>query len=184
MNRCCLVALLGLATGCAGATPAASPAPEAPTIITGSPEAPTILLGREGATPTGSLPAPIGRVWDALPVAYQSLGIPLQVHEPGEHAFGTRRFAGRRLGGRATEELVRCGNQGAGPSAVGRYRIQLSIITTLRAESPDRTALTTEVEGVAEPVEGTSRSRVRCVSTGDLEQWIYRLVAAQLQASP
>lgn len=176
------VLLLGWATACGHATPAGGPASEAPTIITGPRDAPTILLGREGATPTGILPAPIDRVWDALPVAYQTLDIPVQVREPGERALGTRRFTGRRLGGRATEDLVRCGNQGAGPSAVGRYRILLSIVTTLRAESPDRTALTTEVEGVAEPIEGTSRSRVRCVSTGEVEQWVYRLVEAQLKA--
>ncbi len=174
-----LIAMVLLA--CAqGATPGA-PSPAQPTRVNPTSEGVSIRLGDEGPAPSGTLEAPIERVWAALPVAYQTLGIAAPVRDSLARSFGNRRFTERRAAGKATADLVHCGNEGAGPSAIAGHRIQLSILTRLRAETGTRTVLTTEISGVAESVEGTSTGRVRCVSRGELEHRIYQLVAAQLK---
>lgn len=167
---------------CSQATTPGTPSPDVRPDVSPSGEGLSIRLGGEVAQPSGTLDAPIERVWEALPVVYQTLGIAAQVRDStGRHVFGTRRFTERRAAGKATADLVRCGNQGAGPSAVAGYRIQLTILTTLRSEAAGRTTLITEITGVGESVEGTSTGRVRCVSTGELERRVFQLVAAQLK---
>lgn len=166
-------------TACSQATTPGTPSPDVRPDVSPSGEGLSIRLGGEVAEPR-TLDATLDRVWEALPVAYQTLGIAAQVRDSTGRVFGTRRFTERRAAGKATADLVRCGNQGAGPSAVAGYRIQLTILTTLRSEAAGRTTLITEITGVGESVEGTSTGRVRCVSTGELEHRIYQVVAAQL----
>lgn len=166
---------------CSQAPSPGIPTPNQPAYAGPTSEGVTIRLGEDVAPPSGTLAAPVERVWAALPVAYRTLGIGAQIQDSVRRAFGTHRFTERRVAGKATADVVRCGNQGAGPSAVAGYRIQLSIVSTLRIEAVDRTALTTEITGVAQSVDGTSTGRVRCVSTGELEHRIYQLVAAQLK---
>lgn len=179
MNRVRLSVGVALAVGCASAAtpPKVSPSDQ-PASATTTSTGYDIRVG--GISPSSvTLPVPPERVWPALAEAYGVLGIRTDIRDSVRRVLGTRRFTQSRLGNKDVKDLIRCGNQGAGPSAASAHRVQLSIVSSLVA-SGGGTVLMTEVSGVAEPVEGTSTSSVRCVSKGDIEQRIHGLVAARV----
>jgi hypothetical protein len=120
-------------------------------------------------------------IWDALVDAYTSLGIPANLAEPAAFRYGVERYTGGQLAGRRAADFFRCGFEGTGPSSVGGYRTELSVISTLRPLANGNTALDIEAGGSARRVEGTSTPRVRCESTGELEK---RIVAAVRERLP
>jgi hypothetical protein len=124
--------------------------------------------------------APLDTVWSRLPAVYETLGIPAEVADARTRTFGTRRFTARRVAGRRTIDLVHCGHEGTGPSAVRAMVVRLSIVSTLRRLPSGATELTTEGSGEATAVDGTSTAAARCVSSGELEQRIADTLAEQL----
>jgi hypothetical protein len=137
------------------------------------------LSGVEPGTPV-SLGGSREAAWAALPQVYAALGLRADLVDPATHRYGAQRVTQARIGERRTRDLVRCGNDGAGPSAVSGYRIQLSIVSRLVPAAGGKTDLTTEVGGWASSVEGGSTGAIRCVSTGELEQQIATRLAAAL----
>jgi hypothetical protein len=129
-----------------------------------------------------SLGASRDDAWAALPQVYASLGLRADLVDPATHRYGAQRVTQVRIGERRTRDLVRCGNDGAGPSSVSGHRIQLSIVSRLSASAGGKTDVTTEVAGWATSVEGGSTGAVRCVSTGELEQQIAIRLAAALRS--
>lgn len=176
--------LLVLATiSCASASSAPAPARNTgPASITETETGNFVRLNEESGGTTAIVAASPDRVWALLPEVYQELEIAGDVLDASTRTFGIRSYTQSRLAGKRTAELVRCGNQGAGPSASGAYRTRLSITTTVQPEAADRTRLTTEVSGSATSVEGTSTGAVRCVSTGELEQRIRKLLLQRLSS--
>ena len=126
------------------------------------------------------LAAPPDSVWKALGAAYAALGLTPTVVDSRTRTYGVQRFTQPRLGGKRTAEYVRCAFEGTGPSSVGGYRTQLSIISVLTPSGTDATTLAVEVTGFATSVEGTSTPPARCASTGELEQRIQVLVRERL----
>jgi len=124
--------------------------------------------------------APLERVWAALPEVYRELGIPAGVVDAERHAFGTVGVSVGTIGGQRVGSWVRCGNDGSGPSAANAYRTRLSVVTTLESVGSS-TQVSTAVGGTGTPVEGSSASRVNCVSDGRLETRIAQLLAARVQ---
>ncbi|HEX2721396.1 MAG TPA: hypothetical protein VHM24_00660, partial [Gemmatimonadaceae bacterium] len=133
-------------------------------------------LSEQGSDVTVGLRAPADSVWVWLPKVYQKLGIPTDYTDVNALVIGTRAFKSSRLDGRRTADYVRCGNQGAGPSSGGMYHTNLSILSSVRAIDSVRASLTTLVNGIASPVEGTSTGNVSCVSNGLLERRIRALL--------
>lgn len=174
-----LLALIAAACAPAGSSPGSAPAGPPASIIETSTSV-SVRLSEQAEAATVLLQASPEVVWVLLPEVYESLGIAAEIHDAEARAYGTRRFAQNRLGGKRTAEFVRCGHQGAGPSAASNYRVRLSIVSTLGSAPGVGTRLVTEVSGSATPVEGTSTAAVRCVSTGELEQRINALVAERL----
>lgn len=120
--------------------------------------------------------------WTALPQVYASLGLRADLVDPATHRYGAQRVTQVRIGERRTRDLVRCGNEGAGPSAASGYRIQLSIVSRLVPAAEGKTNVATDVGGWATSVEGGSTGAIRCVSTGELEQQIATRLAAALRS--
>lgn len=117
------------------------------------------------------------KAWDALPFVYEELGIAGQALDSGGSTFGARRFRTRQIGGRRTDEYVRCASQNMGPSAVAGYRLELSVVSRVERSPGGQSAVSTHVTGSASAIDGTSTSPVRCVSTGRLEERIARMLA-------
>lgn len=125
--------------------------------------------------------APLDRVWAMLPEVFQELGITAGVLDPETHAFGNQGVNVSRVGGERVEAYVRCGNEGAGPSAANRYRTRLSVVTSLQGAG-SRTVVSTLVGGTGTTMEGTSTERIGCVSNGRLEARIAALISQRLNA--
>lgn len=174
-----LVALAAAACAPAASSPRPTPAGPPPSLTVTSTEVTVRLSENAGVAPL-RLDAPLERVWEALPAVYETLGIPVEVNDASTRTYGTRRYTYGRLGGKRTMDYVRCGHQGAGPSAVSSYRVRVTIVSSVGPAPDEKSVLATEVTGVAMPVDGTSTGAVRCVTTGDLERRIHSLVAEQL----
>lgn len=117
------------------------------------------------------------KAWSALPLVYQELGIAGKVLDPGSRTFGLRRFRTGQIGGRRTDEYVRCASQSMGPSAVAGYRLELSVVSRVESSPGGQAAVSTHVTGSASAIDGTSTAPVRCVSTGGLEERIARMLS-------
>ncbi len=123
--------------------------------------------------------APADSVWAALPEVLRELGIAPQMSAEGDRVIGNQRITARRVAGDRTDIYVRCGNQGAGPSAMAAMRIRLSLLTSVRPEGDSRSRLFTEVTGTATPVEGSGGATL-CASTGALEKKLAEAVVARV----
>lgn len=178
------IALLVLVTGCATTAPVqgpgAPPSTGLPASIVGT-ETVEIRLAADADDIHAVIKAPSEKVWTLLPDVYKTLGIVgAEVLDSNTQTFGTHNFTGRNLADIRTAEVVRCGNDVAGPSG-GMYRTKLSIATTVQPKIDGTTAISTLIEGYATPAEGTSTDAVRCVSNGKLEKRIRTLLNERLK---
>jgi hypothetical protein len=120
---------------------------------------------------------PVELAWSLLPRVYSALGIDGRILDSEARVYGTRRFTKSRVGNTRVSDYVRCAFQGAGPSAAGGYRTQLSIATRVEGSTSEWTTVSSQISGTATSAEGTSTDAVRCVSNGNLERLIARMVA-------
>lgn len=169
-----------VASGCGGPGTGASPARGPGSSVVETSTGATVRLESDRATSQTTVAADAERVWAVLPSVYEEMGIPAGVLDADRRTFGTERFTRTRIAGRRTEEYARCASSASGPSSVTAYRIRLWIATEVEAVTPGASLLRTRVTGSATPMEGTSTSASRCVSTGELEHEIATRVAAAL----
>jgi hypothetical protein len=185
MTRLCFVSLIALSLGaCSSAVTSApvSRAPGPPASVDGTETSTYIRLSEESLAATAEFYATPEKLWAALPVVYGKLGIAANVNDPTTLRYGATAFTSSQLGGKRTADYVRCGNEGAGPSASGAYRRRLSILSSIVGIGDAHSALTTEVTGSATSVEGTSSGAVRCVTNGTLERQIRSLLLDAIES--
>ncbi|HEX6066398.1 MAG TPA: hypothetical protein VFZ04_19330, partial [Longimicrobiales bacterium] len=78
------------------------------------------------------------------------------------------------------QTFVRCANEASGMGSTMRYRIQMAIRTAV-TDGPDGSSkLNTSITAQASPIDGSSSSRLDCVSNGKLEREVRRAVIAKL----
>jgi len=183
MSRSMFTALLVLMSACAssGSAPPGA-APGAPPQVRSTSSGLAVRLAVDSVRSTTVFQAPLDSVWSRLPAVYETLGIRAEVVDSRTWAFGTPRFTGRSLAGKRTIDMVYCGHEGAGPSAVRATLVRLSIVSSLRKLASGDTELTTEVAGTSTPMDGTSTTVTRCVSNGELEQRIADALGQQLRS--
>ena len=184
-KRCAAAALSVLslalfATACASAPahPESSPGPSAH--VSDTETGGIFRLSDDSKSVSLSIDAPPEKVWGALSVVYEKLGIRSELNDSTARSIGTRAYSQSRLDGKRTRDWVRCGNDGAGPSSGGMARTRISIVSTVRSAAEGRSDLVTEVGGSSTSVEGTSTGAVACASKGELEQRIRDLVLEEL----
>jgi hypothetical protein len=174
------LSLGGCAPGVVAAPGSRPPGPSA--MIDATEPSTDIRLSDESPAAAVVYEATPATIWAALPVAYGKLGIVADVNDPTTLTYGARTFTSSQLGGKRTSGYVRCGNEGAGPSASSAFRRRLSILSSVHDAGSGRSALTIEVVGFATSVEGTSSDPVRCVTNGTLEQRLRSLVLDTIQS--
>lgn len=182
MHRTAPCLLLAALAACApsGTGPTRPPAGPGPSIVE-TDSGITFRLQDDTQGVERVVAAPVDRVRAALPEVYAQLGITGAGTDPANGVFGSPKVTAARLDGERTSVYVRCGNDGAGPSAGMGYRIQLSVLTSL-AEEGSRTRVTTRVGGFGSPVGGSGSGAVLCVSNGRLEARLAELLTARLRA--
>lgn len=172
--------LAAAACGCASG-PASGPTeqvlPALPAEVRETSTGAIIRIAAEQLIVETEVQVPLERAWSLLPRVYSALGIDGQVLDSEARVYGTRRFRKNRVGGTPVREYVRCAFQGAGPSAAGGYRTELSISTRVEGAASGWSTVSSQISGTATSAEGTSTDAVRCVSNGNLERLIARMLA-------
>jgi len=124
--------------------------------------------------------APLEHVWALIPATFDSLGIPVGLHDPRTYTYGSRMLrVSRQFAGARLSTLLDCGQTVMGPNA-DRYEVTLSVTTTLAAAPDGETSVYTAVSGRGRDP-GRGGDTVRCASTGRLERMIAERLGAKLQ---
>lgn len=119
---------------------------------------------------------PMDVVWRALPLAYDSIGIPLGKMDTLSHVLGNEGFRIRRkLGGVPLTRYLDCG-QAQGFRSAETYEINLAVITHLQPADAGFTTAATTVQASAKPV-NFAGDYAPCSSSGELEKRVGEVLA-------
>ena len=136
-----------------------------------------LSTGSEPIAGESRVAAPVSKLWSALPGVYDSLRIAPGLVDPTSRMYGNRSLQIRRqLGSVRLSKYIDCGSAQARPSA-DFYDVNLSVITQLQAVDSTNTKVVTTVDAMARPV-SFSGEYVRCATTGEIEQRISSMLAA------
>jgi hypothetical protein len=139
----------------------------------------SVTMATENAPNLSRVAFPLDAVWRALPIAYDSLKIPLTTLDPKTHHLGNEGMKIRqRLGGVALSKYIDCGQAQIGPSA-DSYDVYLNVTTTVSARSAAETEIATVVESAARPL-SFGQDYTRCTSKGTIESAIASIITARL----
>ena len=123
---------------------------------------------------------PIGKVWHALPAAYEKLGIPITQADEATHTIANGGLKLRRqLATTSLSRYIDCGTTQIGENA-DSYDVYLTITTQVDEAPNGLSVMRTTFEAMARPV-AFSREYSRCSSKGELEKRLADAVKAQLQ---
>ena len=124
---------------------------------------------------------PIGKVWHALPAAYEQLGIPITQADEATHTIANGGLKIRReLGKTSLSRYIDCGTTQIGENA-DSYDVYLTITSHVDEEATSGfSVLRTTFEAMARPI-AFSRDYSRCSSKGELEKRLAEAVKSQLQ---
>jgi len=122
---------------------------------------------------------PIAKVWAVMPLAFDSLGIPVNQIDPANYVIGASSVRVRRsLRKVPLSRYIDCGSMAGGPSA-DTYEINLTLLTTLKATETGSVAFTQlEALGRSESLRG---DWIRCSSNGTLERKLADVIQASLR---
>ena len=182
MRGIALLSVVALSACASGSTTSGTAAQPQTTRVTGGGglSGTAIRMATSDAASVTRVAFPLDLVWRTLPVAYDSLKIPLTVLDPKEHHLGNEGMKIRqRLGTVMLSKYIDCGQAQIGPSA-DSYDVFLNVTTTLTAApSGAETEISTVVESAARPL-NFGQDYARCTSKGTIENAISAIVAARL----
>lgn len=164
--------------GCASAS-GGSASPDRETVrVTG---AGNLHMAAIDQTTDARVSFPVGKVWHALPAAFEKLGIPITQAEDATHTIANGGLKIRRvLGDAPLSRYIDCGTTQIGENA-DSYEVYLTITTRVDEEpASGLSILHTTFEAMARPI-AFSREYSRCSSKGVLEKKLVEAVQAQLQ---
>jgi hypothetical protein len=129
------------------------------------------------------IPAPPGRVFDALKAVYDDLGVPPGTHDPSTGRYGNSDFfKSRRFANEPLSTFLNCGESFTGPVA-NNYRIYMSLVSAVRPDGKGGSEVETAFSASAQNMEGSSSDRISCGSTGRLEERIRKTLLLKVGAS-
>ena len=115
------------------------------------------------------------RIWKLLPAIYDSLAIPLTVHDVRTRTIGNEGMViRRRLGKVALSKYLECGRSQMDQNA-DTYEVTLSVVTRLQAIDSVQTKVTTLVEASAKGLQFAGQ-QAACTTTGTLEIKFHQLL--------
>lgn len=175
--------LAGAAVAACSSNPApATPTPEVPATTAQTVRVSSASMGSTSAriVPSGGpnilrVEASVDRIWKALPAIYDSLAIPLTVHDPRNRVIGNEGMViRRRLGKVALSKYLECGRSQMDQNA-DTYEITLSVVTRLNVIDSAQTKVTTLVEASARGLQFAGQASA-CTTTGTLEIRFHQLL--------
>jgi hypothetical protein len=126
-----------------------------------------------------TLAYPVAAVWQLIPWALDSLGVPVRSLEPTTKRAGNSGFPVRRkLKAVPLSRYIDCGSTHLGPNA-DDYDVNLSVFAEVRPADGGASTLITTVEAAARPA-NFAQEYSRCTSKGSLEARLNELLKARL----
>jgi len=169
-----VVSLLGMLACASGKSDPGTVQPTSVPMVMGS----NLRVSPINRPHTTTLAVPLDRVWKALPVAYDSLGLPLTVLDSKRHLIGNQGFKIRqKLGAVRLSEYIDCGSAQIGLSA-DSYDVFLSVVTEVRSTAQGSEFVTT-VEASARPIT-FAQEYGQCKTKSVLESRLAELVKAMV----
>lgn len=108
-------------------------------------------------------------LWDALPAAYQVVGIEVGTLDQENRVIGNRRLrVSRRLGGEPLSRYLRCGETAFGAPQADQNPVELSVLTRVVPDG-EQARMETSVHAVVINA-ANGGARTPCSSTGALER--------------
>ena len=155
--------------------------PETESVRIGSAESGNLRLTSITQANVSPIAFPIGKVWHAMPAAFDALAIPITAVDTALHTISNGGLKLRRqLGNVPLSRFIDCGSTQIGDNA-DSYDIYLTVVARLEEEKTSGlTTLYTTFEAMARPI-AFSREYSRCSSRGVLEKRLADAVKAQLQ---
>ncbi len=180
MRSASMLTLLVIAACSSATNPSAAPISERTVTVVGAGGATRMGTSATMNAGVATLEIPIDEVWQALPEAYEVLGVEIALLDRANGIVGNPGFrARRRLATTSISRYIDCGRTQGGPSA-DRYEVHFSVLTELVAESATRTIVSTVVDATARPI-NFSGDPVQCSSLGELENRILNFIRAAAQ---
>lgn len=130
-----------------------------------------IIYGNADVGEESFVPVPLDTAYDAMTMAYKSLGVDIMTSDPAQHVLGNRHIVVMRtwLGSRLST-FFNCGNDPAiGTPRADSYQLIISVVSTLSPKDGQNTRVTTLASATATDL-ATSASAVYCPSTGKIER--------------
>lgn len=158
---------------------------EQPVTVSGADNAPyaRVIITREDFVSRAELLAPRAEAWEAVPTAFEEVGLPRPAMDRAAWAARIRgHLVRRRLGEERLSAYLDCGRDIGGEYA-DRHSVRLDVTMELRESGPEGTMVLTRVEATGQRTDGTGGT-VRCNSRGTLEERLittlqFRLVASE-----
>jgi hypothetical protein len=174
------VVLVSVVLGACATSPSSVGTARPATQTVGTEASGAIRIAPGSGPDVATLPFAIAKVWAALPIAMDSLGIPVSQLDPATHLIGNSGFKIRqRLGKTNLSKYLDCGQTQIGPNA-DSYDVQLTVMMGLQSAGEASTRVSTTVSAMAKPIlynQGYSG----CSTKGELETRLLNIVKAQLQ---
>ncbi|MBV9774612.1 MAG: hypothetical protein JO040_11715 [Gemmatimonadetes bacterium] len=182
MNRFAVIAAVTLA-GCAPAvtTPSSTPASD--------PGRSTTMVGQAGVMittyhdhdiPVYDLNGSPDALWSVLPSVYEDLNVRMGTSDPGNRVYGNTSFVvNRTLGGKPLSTYLSCGSDPIGLPLADKYRVSMSLLTTLAPAQGGKTQVKTQLSATASNP-AVSDAGTTCSTTGLLEREIASRIQAKL----
>jgi len=132
--------------------------------------------GGAGGRVRESLPAPLDRVWAALPAAYAAHGLVINATQPLMHAVADTFTARRTIGSVAVSAIVDCGTPPTGRNA-DSAAVTMSVTSRLEPVQSSTTTVTNTVAAIIRQPEGAP---IVCRSRGVLERRLFEALLNQV----
>jgi hypothetical protein len=159
-----------LAASAAGCASAVTPTQRVETTYIPGMAGALSVSGDNGSV-SATIGAPMQAVWRILPVAFDSVSVPLSLIDPKTHVMGNEGYKLRqKLGKERLSTYFECGTTQVGPNA-DSYEIYLKVLSNLEPVRGDssRTRVTVTVSAAAKPLQ-FSQDYSRCTSKTALER--------------
>lgn len=142
------------------------------------PGASVMSVTGENGTISVTIGAPVQKVWQALPVAFDSVGIQLTLVDPKKHTMANEGFKVRqKIRNERLSTYFECGTTQVGPNA-DSYELYVTVHSFLEPAqaSTEWTKMTVAVTAAAKPLQ-FSQDYSRCTSKTTLERKMLDVVA-------
>ena len=139
-----------------------------------------LLLTRDGYMSSDTLVVPPKTAWGALVQTYAGFGVPLQGMDPAARMVATQYFhAHAAFAGERMSRWLECGSTLTGDNA-SNYEITMRFGSLIDTSVVGRSIVRTVLTATA-VAPGTGTNTIECMSRGNLEKQIARLVASKSQ---